>query len=397
MKNRVIIVGPYPPDFGGVSSHIQLMVKKFILEIEVEEVHVISPRSTNVYGEVPMKEKLKVIKTIDWKFLLNFYLIDFKNINLHLSVILDFGLKRYLYFLLQSIAIQLSISQENGVRNSILLYQSNLCLGALFIKEKNKKSADLILTVFGEYNDAREDFGKMVTKKVFDIPRKIISSSNYCASLYDSICNRPIDTNYFGIDLAALSANRKLRKGDSKFAVLFVGRLSKQMGLDVFLEFAQRMSAVDVSCSFTVAGAAGDMTAEVQDIKKILGKRFRLEVNFDSKMLPTLLSESSLLVVPTIATHACMGMAIKEGFAAGLPVLASDSGGIPEAIVPGVNGFLYDCRLAKEEIVEYLIEKTSLLKNDPGLCLRIGMDNRARAEELFDENVTFERYRKLMM
>jgi glycosyltransferase involved in cell wall biosynthesis len=53
----------------------------------------------------------------------------------------------------------------------------------------------------------------------------------------------------------------------------------------------------------------------------------------------TILSDLDLLVVPSTAIEATTRV-ILEAFAAGVPVLASNSGGIPEIVSDGETGFL---------------------------------------------------------
>ena len=71
-----------------------------------------------------------------------------------------------------------------------------------------------------------------------------------------------------------------------------------------------------------------------------------------------------------------------EAGAYGVPVIGTRTGGIPDAIVDGVNGFL----LAADD-VDGIACAMIQLAEDPSLARKMGMAGRARAEEF-----TWERY-----
>jgi glycosyltransferase involved in cell wall biosynthesis len=72
-------------------------------------------------------------------------------------------------------------------------------------------------------------------------------------------------------------------------------------------------------------------------------------------------------------------LSVEEAMAAGLPVVASAVGGVPELVVDGETGFLVPPGEA-----ERLAEALGMLLGDPALRRRMGRSGRARAEELFD-------------
>jgi glycosyltransferase involved in cell wall biosynthesis len=92
--------------------------------------------------------------------------------------------------------------------------------------------------------------------------------------------------------------------------------------------------------------------------------------------------DSSYLYVNTANTKlACMGLSMKEAMAAELPVIASDVGGIPEAVIDGVTGFIF-----RVDDHQQLASQIARLLDDPSLARKFGKAGRNRAEELFDRN-----------
>ena len=71
-------------------------------------------------------------------------------------------------------------------------------------------------------------------------------------------------------------------------------------------------------------------------------------------------------------------MAILEGMRAGKPTIATKVGGIPEIITEGIHGFLIP-----ENSLEQLVEKLSVLVENPPLRQKMGLNARKRYEDVF--------------
>ena len=72
------------------------------------------------------------------------------------------------------------------------------------------------------------------------------------------------------------------------------------------------------------------------------------------------------------------GITFLEANACGKPVIGGDSGGVSDAILDGVTGFLVD-----PLDVDGVAEKLILLLEDPDLARRLGQQGRARVEGSF--------------
>lgn len=78
--------------------------------------------------------------------------------------------------------------------------------------------------------------------------------------------------------------------------------------------------------------------------------------------------------------HETLGCSIIEACSFGLPVVATNVGGIPEIIEDGVGGFLIDCNN-----VNGFIEKINLLCCDTPLRNRMGRNAKERVETVYSE------------
>ena len=89
-----------------------------------------------------------------------------------------------------------------------------------------------------------------------------------------------------------------------------------------------------------------------------------------------LFSRWRVFVQPSIAEG--LGLAALEAMAAGLPVVATDAGGLPEVVVDGVTG-----RVVPVGDEARLADVVSALLDDPALASRMGMAGRERVAEHF--------------
>jgi glycosyltransferase involved in cell wall biosynthesis len=92
--------------------------------------------------------------------------------------------------------------------------------------------------------------------------------------------------------------------------------------------------------------------------------------------VPALLQGRTVLVAPTL-TEEPLGLVVMEAKAAGLPSVVFPSGGLPEMIEHGVDGYI--CR---DKSVEALTEALNLYLTDPSLTLRQGAAAKASLRRL---------------
>jgi glycosyltransferase involved in cell wall biosynthesis len=97
----------------------------------------------------------------------------------------------------------------------------------------------------------------------------------------------------------------------------------------------------------------------------------------DPRALVDAYRSSDVFVFPTRKEH--MGMVTTEACAAGLPLVATDVGGVREAVRAGVNGLLIPYRAGAEEWAAALLR----LIGDPPLRARMGAESRRLAEAEF--------------
>lgn len=111
--------------------------------------------------------------------------------------------------------------------------------------------------------------------------------------------------------------------------------------------------------------------AGIADRVHLLGRR---------EDIPRVLAACDAYVLPTLDGEGSSRATI-EAMAAGLPVVASDIGMLPDAIQPGLNGYL----VPPHEAAEWTARLRAVVR-DRGLREAMGLNARVAAEEHFDEN-----------
>jgi glycosyltransferase involved in cell wall biosynthesis len=118
--------------------------------------------------------------------------------------------------------------------------------------------------------------------------------------------------------------------------VLFVGRLDRQKGFDVFLDVMARLDGVaeGLAVGDYLVGEA-DARVRVPDNVTLLGWRGRTEVQ-------SLYAHADLLIMPS--RWEGLPLVALEAMRANLPILATRAGGLAEVIEDGVTGHFFDLR-----------------------------------------------------
>ena len=170
-----------------------------------------------------------------------------------------------------------------------------------------------------------------------------------------------------------------IRPGDAPAAarhtVLFLGDFSPRKGVRDLLAAAPAVLSAHPVARFVIAG--GDPPAEVQALAAPIAAAVEFPGFVRGPAKLAALQQPALLVLPSYAEG--MPVAVLEAMAAGLPVVTTPVGGIPDFFADGVNGLL-----APPGDVAALAAALSRLLADPGLRAEMGRHNRAQALAHFD-------------
>ncbi|MBN3041187.1 MAG: glycosyltransferase family 4 protein [Candidatus Omnitrophica bacterium] len=156
-------------------------------------------------------------------------------------------------------------------------------------------------------------------------------------------------------------------------ALLYFGRLSSEKGIMPLIETVKSLKV-----NLRIAGG-GPLKEEIE--KKIKNEKIN-NVFFlgykEKKDLDQEIGSILFTVVPSL-WHENSPFAVLESFVKGKPVIASNTGGIPELVKDMKTGLIFNPQNTKE-----LGNKISFLYNNPGLVKEMGQRAREFIEEEFD-------------
>ena len=129
---------------------------------------------------------------------------------------------------------------------------------------------------------------------------------------------------------------------DGSRLIVFVGRLERRKGIDLLLQATEKILRGDENAHILIAGR--DVENWVQRSVHLLPNEFCLRVHFMGEVSDAtrekLLARAYCLVFPS--RYESFGLVPLEAFVHGIPVVASRSGAIPEVVVDGVSGLLFE-------------------------------------------------------
>src|SRR5215212_1946218 len=119
--------------------------------------------------------------------------------------------------------------------------------------------------------------------------------------------------------------------------VLFVGRFAPQKGVRALVAAAGLLE--DESAQVLLVGDGPERPALEREAERLgVGGRLHFVGFLAHDRLPAVMSHADLLVLPSLYEE--LGTVLLEAMQAGLPIVASKTGGIPDVIEDGVNGML---------------------------------------------------------
>ncbi len=168
----------------------------------------------------------------------------------------------------------------------------------------------------------------------------------------------------YGTDRRRFAPSAPARAAGPPLRLGFLGSLMVSKGAHVLLEAFARLPPG--SATLDIYGSPvpyhGD-TSYARRIKPLLaapGVRVHGPVGHDE--VPGVMASLDALVVPSV-WHENSPLVIREAFAAGVPVVASRAGGIPETVIDGVSGRLFEMGDPSDllRVLSELVERPSTL------------------------------------
>jgi glycosyltransferase involved in cell wall biosynthesis len=133
---------------------------------------------------------------------------------------------------------------------------------------------------------------------------------------------------------------RVSRLPSSRKRLLTIARFEHKKAYDVLIAAFRHLLDEGFDCTLTMVGASGPTLDEVRTAAVGLKDRAQVFVNIPHDQIPAYMTCSDVFVLASRAEP--FGIVLVEAGAAGLPVVATRVGGIPEIITDGVTGLLVE-------------------------------------------------------
>jgi starch synthase len=204
---------------------------------------------------------------------------------------------------------------------------------------------------------------------------------------------------------------RSLGIDPTRPTVVFVGRITRQKGLQYLLKAAAQLppdvQLVLCAGSPDTPEILAEIRAGVTELQRDRTGVVWIDRQLGQRELSAVLTAATTFVCPSI--YEPLGIVNLEAMACGAPVVGTATGGIPEVVDDGVTGRLVPIEQADDgtglpidpdKFVDDLARILAEVVADPAAAKRMGEAGRARAEQDFDwgriSTRTQEIYRSLL-
>lgn len=187
-----------------------------------------------------------------------------------------------------------------------------------------------------------------------------ISPSEYLAKTYVE-AGFPIEKMFVlwnGIDIARFAAIQK-SYGEGRIRFTYVGHLGAHKGVGLILEAAALLGARGRITINIIGRGAEESNLKRQAAQLGLTNATRFWGRVETSHITEVFQETDVLILPSIWPEN-QPVSITEAMASRTPVIASRSGGVPELVIGGETGFLFQSGSAQD-----LSEKMRIFLDQP--------------------------------
>ena len=266
------------------------------------------------------------------------------------------------------------------------------------LKLKELTDAKLIYHLHNEKLDKKAAHAQ----KIYDAATLILTVSDYIKKCVQTINNQDCKTKtiYNGINLAVFSNNAPKNRSaigfhGEDFVLVFSGRINREKGImelveamNLLKEYQHIRLMIIGSTFYGNATNENEFTKELKAKAEFLQERIKFTGFIPYSYIPDYLRMSDVAVIPSVWEEP-FGNTVVEAMAAGLPLITTRSGGIPE-ICEGVATIV-----DRENIVENLAAAILDLYNHPEKREQMAAAGLERAK-LFDKETYAKNFFKAL-
>ena len=171
--------------------------------------------------------------------------------------------------------------------------------------------------------------------------------------------------------------------------ILFLSNMIRSKGVSVLVDACRMLKERGIAFRCSLVGALSADYPGDSLVTEIWEKGLEGYVSYEGPRYGEekwkAFSEADVFAFPTFYPDECFPLVVLEAMGAGLPVVTTTEGALPEMVREGEDGFL-----CPKQDPEALADALARLLSDPALRARMGESGRARYESLF----TLERFER---
>lgn len=310
-------------------------------------------------------------------------------------------------------SVEFFSNSHNEKPFGIVIGQSSAALGII----SNKQRLDIRVvsishgTTMGEFKTRLQslrtvkDYVRLipdaayVLMNFFTRQRKFILHSNKVIAVSGAVKRALIDETFVpesrvviihnGRDPKVFDSEEKGEVGTGIVKLIYVGRIIRSKGVLNFVALVKSLSDRNIRLSLLGDGEDAELLkkkvkeADLENVILLLGK-----LPYSGVVVELL--GSDIFVLPSLRVEG-FPMILVEAMFAGLPVVATDVGGVSDAIEDGETGFL-----VKLGDTSGFAEKLNLLINNDELRDKMGKNALIKARREFGVDVMLDKYEKVI-
>ena len=221
------------------------------------------------------------------------------------------------------------------------------------------------------YNQVSGRFGKRCITFLFNsADRIIVLSPSWEKDISTFTENRNISVIYNAVPLPDIPGSEAVNADP---CILFLGRLGRRKGVFDLLKAFKDVNGQIPNCRLVCAGDGELEKARELANELEIGEQLDIPGWIGPETREKLLRHATLFVLPSYAEG--LPMSLLEAMAAGLPVVTTNVGGIPDVVTDGVEGFVIE-----PGDVSALGKAMTRILTDEELRLRLGASGRKKIE-----------------
>jgi glycosyltransferase involved in cell wall biosynthesis len=178
---------------------------------------------------------------------------------------------------------------------------------------------------------------------VLDDVDRFIFPSHYLAGVYRKagFPKEKLSVIWNGTDVNRFKKIRRKKRRD-KLRFTFIGHLGQHKGVDVLIEAAALLAGRNRSFEVNIVGRGEMESALRQRTQELnLGDTLKFWGRVDNRSIKKVYQQTDILVLPSVCPEN-QPVTIVEAMTAGIPIIASRIGGIPELVQHEHTGLLFE-------------------------------------------------------